>query len=96
MRKLRRVMFLKLARFMRGEKNIVPCIISAGTKITGNITDATGLFIDPKGNINGIIIGDMGKARLNTVYAGGYNDDIIVNERHGQVLHFRTLVHKVK
>lgn len=71
-------------------------MIDRVTKITGNITDATGLYIDPKGNINGIIIGDMGKARLNTVYAGGYNDDIIVNERHGQVLHFRTLVHKVK
>ena len=37
MRKFRRVLFLKLARMMRGEKNIVPCIISAGTRIVGNI-----------------------------------------------------------
>ena len=36
MRKFRRVLFLKLARLMRGEKNVVPCIISAGTKIIGH------------------------------------------------------------
>lgn len=54
MRKLRKVMFLKLARLMRGEKNIVPCIISAGTKIVGNVTDGDIIHID--GRIEGDII----------------------------------------
>lgn len=53
MRKLRRVMFLKLARMIKGEKSIVPCIISTGTKITGNITDGDVIQID--GTINGDI-----------------------------------------
>lgn len=54
MRKLRRVMFLKLARFMRGEKNTVPCIISTGTNITGNITDGDVIHID--GHIEGDVV----------------------------------------
>lgn len=48
MRKFRRVMFLKLARLFRGEKNIVPCIISGGTKILGNIVDGDIIHIDGK------------------------------------------------
>ena len=48
MRKLRRILFLKLARLMRGEKNVVPCIISAGTKIVGNILDGDIIHIDGK------------------------------------------------
>ena len=48
MRKLRRILFLKLARLMRGEKNVVPCIISAGTKIVGNILDGDIVHIDGK------------------------------------------------
>ena len=39
MRKIRRVLFIKCARLFRGEKNVVPCIISSGTKIIGNIVD---------------------------------------------------------
>lgn len=54
MRKFRRVMFLKLARMIRGEKSIVPCIISTGTKITGNITDGDVIHVD--GVINGDIV----------------------------------------
>lgn len=54
MRKLRRVMFLKLARMIKGEKSVVPCIISAGTKITGNVTDGDVIHID--GAINGDIV----------------------------------------
>ena len=54
MRKFKRMLFIKLARMMRGEKNIVPCIISAGTKINGNITDGEIIHIDGKleGNIS--------------------------------------------
>ena len=64
MRKLRRILFLKLARLMRGEKNVVPCIISAGTKIVGNINDGDIIHID--GNLEGdvcckeLIIGPTG------------------------------------
>lgn len=54
MRKFRKVLFLKLARLMRGEKSIVPCIISAGTKIVGNVTDGDIIHID--GRIEGDII----------------------------------------
>ena len=48
MRKFRRVMFLKLARLLKGDKNIVPCIISGGTKIIGNVTDGDVIHIDGK------------------------------------------------
>ncbi|MBO5284403.1 MAG: polymer-forming cytoskeletal protein [Alphaproteobacteria bacterium] len=48
MRKLRRVMFLKLARLMRGEKSVVPCIISIGTKVSGNIVEGDVIHIDGK------------------------------------------------
>ena len=62
--KFRRVLFLKLARLMRGEKNIVPCIISAGTKIVGDIKDGDIIHIDGKleGDVNckELIIGPTG------------------------------------
>lgn len=48
MRKFRRMMYLKLARLFRGEKNVVPCIISGGTKIVGNILDGDIIHIDGK------------------------------------------------
>lgn len=48
MRKLKRVMYIKLARLIRGEKNVVPCIISSGTKIIGNILDGDIIQIDGK------------------------------------------------
>ena len=66
------------------------------TEITGNITDASGLRIAGDGNLNGIIIGVKGKAKLETILAGGYNQYEIVNVRHGQILHYRLLVHEVK
>lgn len=53
MRKFRRLMYLKLARLLRGEKNVVPCIISRGTKIQGDIADGDVIQVDGKieGNI---------------------------------------------
>lgn len=48
MRKLRRVMFLKFARLIRGEKSVVPCIISIGTKVSGNIVEGDVIHIDGK------------------------------------------------
>ena len=69
MRKLRRILFLKLARVMRGEKNVVPCIISAGTKIVGNINDGDIIHIDGKleGDVccKELIIGPTGSVKGN-------------------------------
>lgn len=65
------------------------------TKITGEIVDASNLSIGGDGNINGIIIGKEGNAKLETILAGGYNQNIIVNVRRGQILHYRLLVNKV-
>lgn len=48
MRKFKRMLYIKLARLIRGEKNVVPCIISNGTKITGNILDGDIIHIDGK------------------------------------------------
>ena len=56
-------------------------------KVTGKITDASGLEIGLKGDLNGFIHGEKGTAKLNTIGAGGYNI---------QCYHFRTLVHEVK
>lgn len=66
------------------------------TKITGEITDASHLRVAGDGNLNGIIIGTDGKARLETILAGGYNQNVIVNVRHGQILHYRLIVTPVR
>lgn len=57
------------------------------TKYTGEITDASLLEIDPRGDINGYITGKEGRAHLQTILAGGYNI---------QRLHFRVLVKAVR
>lgn len=88
MRKFRRVMFLKLARLVRGEKNIVPCIISGGTKITGNITDGDVIHIDGRleGDIicNELVLGAtgviVGNVRAHTVEIYGELDGSIKAE----------------
>lgn len=66
------------------------------TEITGEITDASSLRIAGDGNLNGIIIGTDGKAKLQTILAGGYNQNVIVNVKHGQILHYRLLVNPVR
>lgn len=53
--------------------------------IVGTITDATELKIKG-GNLNGIITGEKGKAKVATIGAGGYNI---------QCFHYRTLIHEL-
>lgn len=60
-------------------------IIERTNDIIGEITDASWLTVDPKGNLNGFIIGKRGNAKVETIGAGGYNI---------QCFHFRCLIHK--
>lgn len=62
-------------------------IIERTNRIVGQITDASGLYVSDNFELNGIIIGTKGKARVETITAGGYNI---------QCLHFRVLVHPVR
>lgn len=60
-------------------------IIERTNKVTGKITDASGLSVGAKGELNGYIIGEKGTAKVTTIGAGGYNI---------QCFHFRTLIHR--
>ncbi|HFK1543403.1 TPA: hypothetical protein ACGXM3_005225 [Bacillus cereus] len=62
-------------------------LIQRITKAVGEITDASSLKVNQKGNLDGLIIGDKGKARLETIGAGGWN---IV------CFHYRTLIKPIK
>lgn len=60
-------------------------IIERTNAIVGKITDASGLEIGAKQDLNGYIVGDKGTAKVQTIGAGGYNI---------QCFHFRTLINK--
>lgn len=62
-------------------------LISRISKVVGEITDASHLHINQKGNIDGFVIGNKGKAKVDTIGAGGWN---IV------CFHWRTLVKPMK
>ena len=62
------------------------------TEKAGNIVDASNLKIAGNGIINGFVQGDKNKVKVETILAGGYNTDVIVNVKHGQILHYRVLV----
>lgn len=62
-------------------------IIERTNHIAGQITDASNLEVDARCNLNGYITGTKGKARVETIGAGGYNI---------QCFHFRTLINKIK
>lgn len=66
-------------------------LVNEVTEITGVITDATDLRIKA-GELNGIIVGERGKAKVLTFSAGGANQNVIVNVKHGQCYHYRTKV----
>lgn len=61
-------------------------IIERTNAIVGTITDATGLTVGAKDDLNGIIVGTKGRAKVQTIGAGGYNI---------QCFHFRTLINAV-
>ncbi len=60
-------------------------IIERTNQIVGTITDASALRVGAKGDLNGLIYGTNGVAKVTTIGAGGYNI---------QCYHFRTLIHK--
>ena len=61
-------------------------IIERTNEIVGQITDASYLSVGDKGDLNGIIKGTKGDARVQTIGAGGWNI---------QRFHFRTLIDRV-
>lgn len=61
-------------------------LVNEVTEITGIIVDASNLAIHG-GELNGIIIGEKGKAKVQTFSAGGW---------HIQCFHYRTRVDRVK
>lgn len=77
-----------LANWMDEEKRAkLLDLIGRIMSTVGTITDAATLYIGPEGDINGIIVGTEGKAKIQTIGAGGYNI---------QCFHFRTLIHEIK
>ena len=62
-------------------------IIERTNKLVGKIEDASGLKLGRTGELNGFIVGSKGKAKVQTIGAGGYNI---------QCFHFRTLINKAK
>ena len=78
------------ARNERDGKNLILDLLKRVTKITGPVMDWSGLHLT-QGNmglvLNGLVIGEDGKARVESILAGGYNI---------QKLHVRVLVKAVK
>jgi uncharacterized protein YlaI len=79
---------IKLERELEADrKSKLIDLINRINAVVGSITDAQYLRVSEKGNLDGIIVGEKGKAKIETIGAGGYNI---------QCFHFRTLVHEVK
>ena len=62
-------------------------IVDKVQKYVGEITNASNLSVGAKGELNGIVNGTEGSARVETIGAGGYNI---------QCYHFRTLVNPIR
>lgn len=77
-----------LEKEIEAEKNTKRFLfVNRVKEITGIIKDATNLRIGDNGEINGIVIGEKGTAKVETISAGGWNI---------QCWHFRVLVKEVK
>lgn len=79
----------ELAKYLKNEKDKKYIdLVKRITSITGDIVDAKGLYIGNKnGEINGIVVGEKAKAKVETISAGGYAV---------QCFHYRVLVHEVR
>lgn len=79
----------ELAKYLKAEKDRkYQDLVKRITSITGDIVDATGLYIGNKdGEINGIVVGEKASAKVQTISAGGYNI---------QCFHYRVLVHEIR
>lgn len=78
----------RLSKILKDEKQRkYEDLINRVTKITGIITDASRLEISPKGNLDGVVVGEKGKAKVETVGAGGYNV---------QCFHYRVYVNPIR
>lgn len=76
-----------LKKYLEAEKReMILDLVSRLREHVGTITDATGLHMGYTG-VEGLIIGDKGKAKLQSIGAGGYNV---------QCWHVRVLIHPVK
>lgn len=62
------------------------------TEKAGKIIDVSRLKIAGNGIINGIVKGEKNNVKVETILAGGTNTNVIVNVKHGQILHYRVLV----
>lgn len=62
-------------------------LIKRVNKEVGTIEKAITLKVGVNGELNGLIQGENGKCKIETIYAGGYNI---------QCLHYRVLIHKIK
>lgn len=75
---------------LKSGKSLILDLLKRVTKITGPVRDWKGLELT-RGNmgsvLNGVVIGEDGKARVESILAGGYNI---------QRLHVRTLVKPIK
>jgi len=79
----------KLAKYLREEKSRkYQDLVKRITAVVGEIQDAKGLSIGKQnGEINGVVVGSKGSARVETISAGGWNI---------QCYHYRVLVHLIK
>ena len=60
--------------------------------ICGKIIDMSHIKVGYTKNLEGYVIGEKGECELWTSIAGGFNENVIVNVKHGQIAHFRFYV----
>lgn len=86
----------RLAKIIEAEKKAkYEDLCNRISSVVGEITNVSNLKISNKGNLDGIVEGTKGTAKVETIGAGGYNTGTIVNVKHGQIFHYRVLVHKI-